>query len=141
DEQRARVDRRSVSPQTAAVHFDVLSLARSEPLGPAIHRGQVFGFHDADTMADALSASGDPFVYGRYGNPTVQTLEQALAGLEGGAACWAAASGMGATTTTRWSLLSTGDHVVTQSCLYGGTTAVLTELAQRWGVELTVLAK
>jgi cystathionine beta-lyase/cystathionine gamma-synthase len=133
--------RTTPSRQTAAVHFDTPPLNRTEPLGVAIHRGQVFGFSDAETMAESLAAPGEPFVYGRYGNPTVQALERAVADLEGGAAAWAAASGMGAITTTLWSLLSTGDHVVTQSCLYGGTSTVLNDLARRWGVELTVLEK
>jgi cystathionine beta-lyase/cystathionine gamma-synthase len=34
-------------------------------------------------------------------------------------------------------LLRTGDHVIVQSCLYGGTHSLLNDLSTRWGVEVT----
>jgi methionine-gamma-lyase len=71
------------------------------------------------------------------GNPTVRALESAVAELEGGAAGYATASGMGAINSVLLGLLRSGDHVVAQRSLYGGTTAMLGDLAARWGIQVT----
>lgn len=47
---------------------------------------------------------------------------------------------MGAVNAVLLGLLSSGDHVIAQSCLYGGTYAVLTDLATRWGVDVTYVS-
>ncbi|GAA3758727.1 methionine-gamma-lyase [Spinactinospora alkalitolerans] len=91
-------------------------------------------------MASAFEGPDGPFVYARYGNPTVRALENAVADLEGGAGALAVGSGMGAITSTLWALLRPGDHVVAQNCLYGGTQGVLGDLRERWGVDVTPVA-
>ena len=49
---------------------------------------------------------------------------------------FAFASGMGAISGVPFSLLQPGDHVVAQRCLYGGTYAVFSDLAARYGIEV-----
>ncbi|MFF1507077.1 trans-sulfuration enzyme family protein [Streptomyces sp. NPDC058326] len=129
----------TVRPETLAVHPPHVEITGSRPLGVPLHQGHVFAFDSADALATAFT-SGDAFLYSRLGNPTVRTLEDAVARLEGGAAALSFASGMGAVNAVLLGLLSSGDHVIAQSCLYGGTYAVLTDLATRWGVDVTYVS-
>ncbi|MET9323568.1 aminotransferase class I/II-fold pyridoxal phosphate-dependent enzyme [Streptomyces sp. NPDC003038] len=129
----------ALRPETLAVHPPEQRISGSKPLGVPLHQGHVFSFDDADAMAEAFH-SNDAFLYSRFGNPTVRALEDAVARLEGGVAAHSFASGMGAINGVLLGLLGTGGHVVAQSCLYGGTYAVLTDLAERWGVKVTYVS-
>ncbi|MFF3759567.1 trans-sulfuration enzyme family protein [Streptomyces sp. NPDC002185] len=126
-------------PETLAVHPPHVEITGSRPLGVPLHQGHVFAFDSADALAEGFT-SPDAFLYARLGNPTVRTLEDAVARLEGGAAALSYASGMGAINAVLLGLLGSGDHVVAQTCLYGGTYAVLGDLAARWGVDVTYVS-
>ncbi|MFE6711577.1 trans-sulfuration enzyme family protein [Streptomyces sp. NPDC057695] len=130
---------RTPRAETLAVHPPHVEITGSRPLGVPLHQGHVFAFESADALATAFT-SGDAFLYSRLGNPTVRTLEDAVARLEGGIAGQAFASGMGAVNGVLLGLLAAGDHVIAQTCLYGGTYAVLTDLATRWGVDVTYVS-
>ncbi len=122
--------------ESRIVHPPAAEVTGSRPLGVPIHQNHLFAFEDADALAEAFTDPGGAFAYGRHGNPTVRALETAVAGLEGGAAALAAASGMGAINSVLLALLRPGDHVIAQRSLYGGTTAVLGDFAARWGVDV-----
>src|SRR2546429_8149445 len=63
----------------------------------------------------------------RPNNPPSQlALHAKLAALEGSQAALVTASGMAAISTTLLTVLSAGDHLLAQSCLYGGTHEPLT---------------
>ncbi|MEU1227363.1 aminotransferase class I/II-fold pyridoxal phosphate-dependent enzyme [Streptomyces sp. NPDC005828] len=126
-------------PETLAVHPPHVEIKGSRPLGVPLHQGHVFAFDSADALAEGFT-SPDAFLYSRHGNPTVRTLEDAVARLEGGAAARSFASGMGAINAVLLGLLGSGDHVIAQTCLYGGTYAVLTDLTARWGVDVTYVS-
>ncbi|GAA2434149.1 methionine gamma-lyase [Actinomadura vinacea] len=128
---------RAQHPQTRAVHPRLTHPTGSTPLGVPIYQGHIFAFDGADEMAAAFEGPRSAFFYGRFGNPTVRALEDAVTDLEGGAGALAAASGMGAINAVLMALLRSGDHVIAQSCLYGGTFALLEDLAARWGVEVS----
>ncbi|MGW0118955.1 trans-sulfuration enzyme family protein [Streptomyces sp. NPDC003327] len=126
-------------PETLAVHPPHVEVVGSRPLGVPLHQGHVFAFDSADALAAGFT-DPDAFLYSRLGNPTVRTLENAVARLEGGAAALSFASGMGAVNGVLHALLASGGHVIAQTCLYGGTYAVLTDLAARWGVDVTYVS-
>lgn len=75
--------------------------------------------------------------YSRYGNPTVASFEEAIAELEGAECARAFASGMGAMAGVVLGLCSTGDHIVAQQQLYGGTQQLLTSVCPRFGIDVT----
>lgn len=102
-------------------------------------QSSAFAFDSADELAAAMAGPDGAYVYGRRGNPTVRALERTLADLEGGASAIAFASGMGAISGVLLALLRPGDRVVAQRCLYGGTYAALTDLAERFGVEVAYI--
>ncbi len=74
--------------------------------------------------------------YARNDNPNRQALEQCMIRLEGGAAAAAFSSGSAATAAVFQSL-SPADHVVAPSDCYHGTSRLLREVFQPWGLEVT----
>jgi methionine-gamma-lyase len=127
-------------PATIAVNVTAPDLPHSRSLSVPIYQASNFAFDDPDALADALERPDGEFVYSRYANPTIRALENTVATLEGGVAAVATASGMGAINSVLLSLVRSGDHVIAQRCLYGGTFATLTDLADRFGVEVTYVS-
>jgi cystathionine beta-lyase/cystathionine gamma-synthase len=83
------------------------------------------------------TSTGATTFYSRYGNPTVNAFEEAIAELEGAEAARAFASGMGALSAVVLGLCSTGDHIVAQRQLYGGTVQLLAGVCPRFGIDVT----
>lgn len=77
------------------------------------------------------------YEYSRTGNPTREALEALIAELEGGAAGFAFASGMAATTAVL-SLFQTGDRIVISSNVYGGTFRVLDKIFKHFGFDYII---
>ncbi|MFE0653546.1 trans-sulfuration enzyme family protein [Streptomyces sp. NPDC059534] len=135
---------RAVEPNTRAAQLNTRAVhlvnepfpQGSWPLSVPLVQSSAFVFESADELADAMAGPDGRYVYSRRGNPTVRALERTLAGLEGGEGAIAFASGMGAISGVLLALLRPGDRVVAQRCLYGGTHAVLADLAERYGIEV-----
>src|SRR2546429_7057341 len=66
--------------------------------------------------------------------PSQLALHAKLAALEGSQAALVTASGMAAISTTLLTVLSAGDHLLAQSCLYGGTHDLLTRDLATFGL-------
>jgi cystathionine beta-lyase/cystathionine gamma-synthase len=90
-----------------------------------------------DSRRMATRQPGEDRFYSRYGNPTVSAFEEAVAALEGAEAARAYASGMGAISGVVLALCSSGDHVVAQRRIYGGTRHLFQALCPRFGIEVT----
>jgi cystathionine beta-lyase/cystathionine gamma-synthase len=87
---------------------------------------------------------GDPdyhdIRYIRLNNtPNHEAVAGKLAALEGGEAALVTASGMAAITTSLLSVLSSGDHLLVQNCLYGGTHGFVTRDLPALGIEHDVI--
>ncbi|PRX45433.1 methionine-gamma-lyase [Prauserella shujinwangii] len=123
--------------ETRAVRMPVPEPPRGTPVAVPLYQSAIFGFADPESLAGAMNGPEGDFAYSGYANPTVRALEDALTGLEGGAATLATSSGMAATSAVLHSRLRAGDHVVAQRALYGGTFAALRDLTDSWGVEVT----
>ncbi|WP_336210437.1 trans-sulfuration enzyme family protein [Nonomuraea sp. LPB2021202275-12-8] len=128
-------------PETRAVHLPQPTIEGSRPISMPIYQTSGFVFDDPETMADGMSRPDGPFVYGRYTNPTVRSLELAISGLEGGAGAIATGSGMGAINAVLLGLLKPGDHLIAQDALYGGTAAMINDLAGRFGITVSYVAE
>ncbi|GLW10613.1 methionine gamma-lyase [Microtetraspora sp. NBRC 13810] len=109
----------------------------SRPITVPIYQTSGFVFDDPAVFADGMGRPDGAYVYGRLSNPTVRSLEEAVAGLEGGVGAVAAGSGMGAINSVLFALLKPGDHVIAQRAVYGGTSTTLTDLVRRFGVSVT----
>src|SRR5215467_13124062 len=75
--------------------------------------------------------------YTRYGNPTHTAVESRIAELEGADSALLFASGMNAITTSILALVKSGDHIVAQRDIYGGTTKFLSMWLPKLGIETT----
>ena len=95
---------------------------------------QSSGLDETSKAAVSVHTTGN---YARYSNPSVRDFERAIAELEGAEDALAFGSGMGATTSIILALCSTGDHIVAQSQLYGGTVAFLNGPCRRLGIDVT----
>ena len=69
--------------------------------------------------------------YSRSGNPTRDTLGQALSALEGGAGCVITGTGMGAVNLVASALLQAGDLLLAPHDCYGGTYRLFQHVAAR----------
>jgi len=111
----------------------------------AIHAGQepdpttgavTVPIYQTSTYAQEGLGKHKGFEYARTQNPTRSALEQNLAALEGGKACFAFASGMAATNAVI-TLLQAGDHVIVSDNTYGGTFRLFDKVLRKFGVEFS----
>lgn len=104
------------------------------PIIAASSTFEISSVEEGRRMALSPSAIG---YYTRYGNPTVNDFEEAIADLEGAEAARAFGSGMGALAAVVLGLCSSGDHIVAQRQLYAGTQMLLQSVCPRMGIEVT----
>jgi len=122
---------------TRAVHPPQPVVPAQPPFAPPVYRTSVFQFETAEEYADVLGDRAPGYVYSRIDNPTTDAFAAAVAALEGADAGQPFASGMAVISTTLLSFLSAGDHVVSQSAVYGGTYGLLHHVLPRFGIETT----
>ena len=79
-------------PSTLSVHAGERRDANQALEAPLV-LSSAFAFSSADEAAAAFRGEGDHYIYGRWGNPTVDELEAKVAALEGGEGAVATASG------------------------------------------------
>jgi len=97
-----------------------------------IYETSTFGFGKAEAVPKAVSGQGG-YVYSRWDNPTVVTLERKLAAFEHGGDGAAFSSGMAAISTSIFTHLKKGVHVLGIKDLYGGTYALLHDILPDMG--------
>jgi cysteine-S-conjugate beta-lyase len=107
------------------VSFDVAPGDPFRPMATPIYQTATF-------EQDEATAFG-PYDYSRSGNPTRTVLEEQIAELENGTRGFCFSSGMAAISTiTR--LLRTGDEILADNDLYGGTCRLFTRVLHRTGI-------
>ena len=85
----------------------------------------------------ALDARDMPFTYGRNGNPTVQSLEEAVNALEGSKRTIFVPSGLNAVATALMSVCSPGDHLLMVDTCYAPSRIFCDKTLKRLGIETT----
>ncbi len=105
-------------------------------LATPIHQTATFVFDSAEQGGNRFALQEEGYIYSRLGNPTCTQLEEKLALLEGGEACVATSSGIGAITSAIWTLVKSGDHIVSAKTLYGCTFSYLNHGLTRMGIEV-----
>jgi cystathionine beta-lyase/cystathionine gamma-synthase len=96
--------------------------------------------YEVASVDDHRRMAGTPrtsHYYSRFGSPSVQEFESAVAALEGAEAALASSSGMAAVTGVVFGLCSAGDHVVVQRQLFSVTSSLFTAHVPRFGIEVT----
>ncbi len=133
----AQLDARAAALATICVHAGEAPDPATHALDVPIVMASAFGFASADEAAGAFEGKNDAYIYGRWGNPTVEALEEKLAALEGTEDACATASGMAAITGAVTALCGAGDHVVAPRSMYAEAARLLRERLPRFGIETT----
>lgn len=85
--------------------------------------------HVFPTMENYLQADAEKdLIYGRVGNPTIQIVEEKIAGLERGQRALLFSSGMAGLTTAVLTCCKAGDHIICLHNCYGPTVEFLKEI-------------
>ena len=121
---------------TTAIHAGTLKNLYGT-LAMPIYQTSTFIFDSAEQGGRRFALEEAGYIYTRLGNPTTTVLENKIAALEEGEAAVATSSGMGAISSTLWTVLKAGDHVVTDKTLYGCTFALMCHGLTRFGIEVT----
>ena len=105
----------------------------------ALYLTSSFVFESAAQAAARFSGEEPGNVYARFTNPTVTTLQQRLAALEGAEGCIATASGMAAILATVMALMKAGEHIVASRSIFGATQQLFGNIMSRFGVDTTLV--
>ena len=103
-----------------------------------------YAFENIEEGIDIFSQKKKGHVYGRYSNPTIDSVVEKLAALETAGTDIKAtglmfSSGMSAISTMVMGLLESGDKILTQGNLYGGTTELFIKIFQPLGIETILM--
>ena len=123
---------------TTAIHAGTLKNLYGT-LAMPIYQTSTFIFDSAEQGGRRFALEEAGYIYTRLGNPTTTVLENKIAALEEGEAGIAMSSGMGAISSTLWTVLKAGDHVVTDKTLYGCTFALMNHGLTKFGVDTSNL--
>jgi cystathionine beta-lyase/cystathionine gamma-synthase len=116
--------------ETIAIHAGDRPDATTGAISVPIYQTSTFVFEDVGKTRG--------WDYSRTANPTRKVLEDTIAQLEGGKAGFAFATGMAAETTVMH-LLKTGDHIISEDDVYGGTYRLFQDVMSDFGLEFTFL--
>ena len=91
-----------------------------------------------DRYAGWAAGAQHTMLYSRLSSVNSEAVAAKLVALEGAEDAEVFASGMAAISTTLLGLLSSGDHIIASSDVYGGTYGLLTQDLPRFGIEVTM---
>jgi cystathionine beta-lyase/cystathionine gamma-synthase len=104
------------------------------PLTTPIYETTTFLFENAQEVVAYNEGRSAKYLYSRYANPTVTSVEHTLALLDGAEAALLCSSGMGAIATVLVAHTRSGDEVVCSASVYGGTLHLMEDVLARFGV-------
>lgn len=107
----------------------------------ALYLSSSFVQPDCETASRRFAGEEDGYIYSRFTNPTVASMEKRLAALEGTEACIGTSSGMSAILLLCMGLLKAGDHVVCSQSVFGSTMKLIGTEFGKFGVESTFVSQ
>ncbi len=102
-----------------------------------ISQSTTYKFDSSETVGKLFDLEEDGFFYTRIGNPTVDAVEKKIASLEGGIGALCTSSGQAATLISILNICDAGDHFISSSAIYGGTTNLFSVTLKKLGIEVT----
>lgn len=103
---------------------------------PPLYQTSTYSFSSAEEGAACFSGEKEGYIYTRINNPTLDLLEKRIADAEEGEAAIVFSSGMGAITSTFWTLLNPGDELLIDMTLYGCTYSFFHQGLERFGIKI-----
>ena len=120
-------------------HIETKLVHAGEPI-PRIGNAVSMPIFQSSTFESAGNPEYHEIKYSRLNNtPNHEVLHNKLAALENGEAALVTSSGMAAISTTLLTLLSSGDHLLCQKGLYGGTHELISKNFSSLGIDFDVI--
>jgi len=94
-------------------------------------------YDDVESGTQILLSQRPGHIYARYTNPTVDALNEIVAGLEESESALSFASGMAAISSTILAFCQPGDHIVSSAYIYGGTYNFFRNQLSRLNISVT----
>jgi O-succinylhomoserine sulfhydrylase len=107
----------------------------------ALYLTSSFTQPDSATAARRFSGEEDGYIYSRFTNPTVASMETRLAALEGTEDCIGTSSGMSAILLLCMGLLKAGDHVICSQSVFGSTIKLIGGEFAKFGVQSSFVSQ
>jgi len=121
-------------PATELIHAGEVDRIPAVPLTTPIYETTTFVFDSAQEVVAYNEGRSSKYLYSRYTNPTVVSVERKVAAIDLAEAALLFSSGQGATTTILMAHLNAGDEVLCGAAIYGGTLHLLNDLLARFGI-------
>jgi cystathionine beta-lyase/cystathionine gamma-synthase len=125
---------------TRLIHAGGTTTGDATPLTTPIYETATFVFDSAKELLAYNEGRSSKYLYSRYGNPTIVSVEQKLAALDRAERSLLFSSGMAATATTLMTHVKAGDEIVCSAAIYGGTLHLLEDLLAKFGIESTFVS-
>lgn len=129
---------RKLSPETICIQGG-WQPKNGEPRVLPIYQSTTFKYESSEQMGRLFDLEESGYFYTRLANPTNDAVASKICELEGGAAAMLTSSGQAANLYAIINLCSEGDHVVSSSTIYGGTSNLFTVTLKRFGIDFTLV--
>jgi len=126
-----------VGLKTAAVHAGTPAHGLTGASAPDIVMSTTFVIDPSVAFSADEINDETPFVYTRWGNPTIRQLERKLAVLEGAEECVAFGSGVAAIAALFFTTLKAGDHLVMSDVTYAAASEFANQKLPDLGIAVT----
>ena len=102
-----------------------------------VYQTTSYVFPDSKTAAERFALNDPGNIYSRIMNPTCDIFEKRIAALEKGVAALSFSSGQAATTCAILNIARSGDHIVSDNQIYGGTFNLFANTLKDTGIDVT----
>ncbi len=106
------------------------------PVVTPIFQSSTFTFPDTASLIDFQKGKRKGFIYTRYGNPTIEAVENQIARLDGAQDSLLFSSGMAAISSACLTLLESDDEIVSSYPIYGGTAKLFDQLLKKFNIKV-----
>lgn len=106
-----------------------------EPRLVPVCQSTTYKYDTPEEMGDLFDLKKEGFFYTRLGNPTNEALEKRMTDLDGGAGGLALSSGMSAISAAVLNVCRSGDNIISESAIYGGTFNLFNVTLPKLGIE------
>ena len=110
-----------------------------EPRQLPIYQSTTFKYTSSEQMGRLFDLEENGYFYTRLANPTNDAVASKICQLEGGVGAMLTSSGQAATFYAVLNICQAGDHVISSSTIYGGSTNLFTVTFPKMGVECTLV--
>ena len=111
--------------------------ANGEPRNIPIIQSTTFRYESGEAMGALFDLEESGYFYTRLQNPTADQVAAKIYALEGGTAAMLTSSGQAASFYAIFNIVSSGEHVVCSSAIYGGTYNLFAVTMRRMGIHFT----